>query len=401
MMCESTSISLSTQSKRAIRKWHDKARTYTGNLVSSITEKYGTDKLSSNDINSLTLIVINLCESHHFPPNQKSDILKWSPHLHLISSLMNMAQTNVTEDENQKTFIELFCSAEFIRGVDSELIFLSAINIFLSITAFLGNTLILVALHKETSLHPPSKLLYRNLAITDLCVGIIVEPLYVTNWTSIVKERWDVCYYSIRTAAFSGYTLCVVSALTLTAISVDRLLALLLGLRYRQVVTLRRTRITVISFWILSIVGASTIIWNLLIFTWYQYIVAALCPVTTIFAYTKIFFTLRHNQIHVQNHVAQGQPSQAIPLNIARYRKAVYSALWVQGTMVVCYLPFTIVVALMPQRGIPISAYRAWHFTATLVYLNSSLNPLLYCWKISEVRQAVKETLRKLFCRSS
>ena len=100
---------------------------------------------------------------------------------------MNMAQTNVTEDENQKTFMELFCLGEFIRGVDGELIFLSALNIFLSITAFLGNTLILVALHKETSLHPPSKLLYRNLAITDLCVGIIVELLYVTSCTSVVK----------------------------------------------------------------------------------------------------------------------------------------------------------------------------------------------------------------------
>ena len=159
-----------------------------------------------------------------------------------------MALTNFTEDENQKIFLELFCAVEFIRGVDSEIIFLSAINIFLSITAFLGNTLILVALYKETSLHPPSKLLYRNLAITDLCVGIIVEPVAVTYWTSVVKERWDICYYSLRTAAFSGYTLCVVSSLTLTAISVDRLLALLLGLRYRQVVTLRRTSITVLGF---------------------------------------------------------------------------------------------------------------------------------------------------------
>ena len=223
-----------------------------------------------------------------------------------------MAQTNVTEDENQKTFTELFCLAEFIRGVDGELTFLSALNIFLSITAFLGNTLILVALHKETSLHPPSKLLYRNLAITDLCVGIIVEPLYVTNWTSVVKERWDVCYYSIRTAAFSGYTLCVVSALTLTAISVDRLLALLLGLRYRQVVTLRRTCITAIGFWILPMVASSTLFWNSPIRSWCQYMGTVLCLVTTIFAYTKIFFSLRHNQIHVQNHVAQGQPSQAI-----------------------------------------------------------------------------------------
>ena len=313
-----------------------------------------------------------------------------------------MALTNFTEDESQKILIELFCSAEFIRGVDDELIFISALNIFLSITAFLGNTLILVALHKETSLHPPSKLLYRNLAITDLCVGIIAEPLVVTYWTSVVKERWDICYYAFLAVRFSGYSLCSVSLLTSVAISVDRLLALLLGLRYRQLVTLRRTCIIAFGFWILSIVGSSNVFWNPHILSWYQYIITALCLVTAIFAYTKISYTLRHNQINVQNHVAQGQPSQVIPaLNIARYRKAVYSALWVQGILVVCFLPLSIVDALRPQRGISSSVYLAVQFAATLVFLNSSLNPLLYCWKIKEVREAVKETLRQMFCCSS
>ena len=184
------------------------------------------------------------------------------------------------------------------------------------------------------------------------------------------------------------------SSFTLTAISVDRLLALLLGLRYRQVVTFKRTRITVTCLCILSMVGASTLFWNLVITSWYQYIGTPVCLVTTIFVYTKIFFTLRHNQIHVQNHVVQAQPtSQVIPLNIARYRKAVNSALWVQ----VCYLPYGIVVALTPQRGISLSTYGTREFARSLVYLNSSLNPLLYCWKIKEVRQAVKETLRQLF----
>ena len=119
---------------------------------------------------------------------------------------------------------------------------------------------------------------------------------------------------------------------------------------------------------------------------------------SSVSSHTKIFLSLRHNQIHVQNHVAQGQPSQAIPLNIARYRKAVYSALWVQGTLVICYLPYVVVVALQPQRGMSLSIYHAQQFTATLLYSNSSLNPLLYCWKIREVRQAVKETLRQLSC---
>ena len=308
-----------------------------------------------------------------------------------------MAQTNFTENENQKTLTELWCSAESIRSVDGELILISALNIFLSITAVLGNTLVLLALNKETSLHPPSKLLYRNLAITDLCVGVIAQPLFVTYFTSVVNERWDICYYADWAASFSGLTLCAVSLLTVTAISVDRLLALLLGLRYRQVVTLKRTCITVIVFWIFSTVGASAAwFWNPLINSMSRYIVVALCLVTTIIAYTKIFFSLRHNQTH--NHVAQGQPSQAIPLNIDRYRKAVYSALWVQVTLVICYLPYVLALALTPQRGMHLSIYIARSFTATILYLNSSLNPLLYCLKIKEVRQAVKETLRHFFC---
>ena len=311
-------------------------------------------------------------------------------------------RTNFTEDENQKTHEELVCSAEFIGGVDVELIFILALNIFASITAFLGNTLILVALHKETSLHPPSKLLYRNLAITDLCVGIIAEPLNVTFLTSVLNERKNICYFAYWAEIFSAYTFCSVSLLTSTAISVDRLLAFLLGLRYRQVATLRRTCIIVSGFWILSIVGSSTIFWNPHILPWCQYIITALCLVTAIFAYTKISYTLRHNQIHVQNHVAQGQPSQAIPaLNIARYRKAVYSAMWVQGTLVVCYLPLSIVDALTPQRGISLSVYLARQFAGIILFSNSSLNPLLYCWRIREVRQAVKETLRQMFRCSS
>ena len=154
---------------------------------------------------------------------------------------------NFTGGESQQTIPELYCSVEFTGEVHGELVFLSVINTFLSITAFLGNTLILVALHKDTSIHPPSKLLYRNLAITDLCVGIIVEPLYVAHWTSVVNKRWDICYYTYLTAYSPSVTLCSVSLITLTAISVDRLLALLLGLRYRQVVTLRRTRSIVIG----------------------------------------------------------------------------------------------------------------------------------------------------------
>ena len=304
----------------------------------------------------------------------------------------------------EKTIRDLYCSenvADVTARVHDELIVLLVLNTFLSITAFLGNTLILVALHKESSLHPPSKLLLRSLAITDLLVGIIVEPLYVAYLMSVKSKRWDICY-NVNVALFiASHILCSVSLLVLTAISVDRLLALWLGLRYRHVVTLRGVYITVIVMWVLSIVVTTSFIWNELLFSLLLFIHLSLCLSIIIFSYMKIFFTLRHYQIQAEINVAfQEQPRQAIPLNIARYRKALYSALWVQVTLFICYLPFVITEALTDLKSVKLSSsvYLTKTFSFSFVFLNSSLNPFLYCWKIKEVRQAVKHTIRQIYC---
>ena len=175
----------------------------------------------------------------------------------------------------------------------------------------------------------------------------------------------------------------------------DRLLALLLGLRYRQVVTLKRTYVAVIAFWVFSFVGSIVFLWNEFISSWYIYIIIPLCLVTSVYCYARIFLRLRHHQTQVQDNV-QGQPNQTISQNISRYRKTVSTALWLQLTFVVCYLPITLVAPLVIQgrfRGeLSLATFLALHFTLTLVYFNSSLNPILYCWKITEVRQAAKDT---------
>ena len=305
------------------------------------------------------------------------------------------AKYNFTKDETQETSRELFCSAEFTKEVHRELIFLSVVNTFLALTAFLGNTLILLALQNETSLHPPSKLLYRCLAMTDSSVGVILQPLFVAYWMSVVNERWDICYYADLLSSVTAYFLSSVSLMTLSAISVDRLLALLLGLRYRQAVTLKRARITVIVIFILGLICASTYFWNPLITTWMTSVGLILCLITSIFCYTKIFISLCHSQVQVQDQpVSQGQTS----LNTARYRKAVFGALYIQVILVICYLPIGLAVALTPHRKMPLSTYLARQFTCSFLLSNSSLNPLLYCWRLKEVRQAVKGAVKKMFC---
>ena len=242
-----------------------------------------------------------------------------------------------------KTFVELLCTPSFGGGLHEIFTFFSAVHILLSITAFLTNSLILVALHKESSLHRPSKLLYRSLATTDLLVGLVAQPLYATYWMSLVQEHWSLCRYAFDAAYITGSALFLVSLMTMTAISVDRLLALLLGLRYKQIVTLKRTYIIVATFWILAIVSSLCALLDDRIILLHRLITILLCLVISLASYTKIFRTLRYHQVQAEDPVQQ-QPSQLNLLNIAQYRKAVYGALWVKLALVVCFAPFFIVV---------------------------------------------------------
>ena len=124
----------------------------------------------------------------------------------------------------------------------------------------------------------------------------------------------------------------------------------------------------------------------------------------SIFSHAKIFLKLRQHQAQVQRqHVGyeQARPANGggIPMNIERYKKIVCTIAWVQLALVLCYFPMFIFFGLAMATN--------WHRTgsffyvcaATVVYFNSTLNPVLFCWKIREVRQGVKTTTDSLFLK--
>ena len=290
-------------------------------------------------------------------------------------------------------------------------IFLITLNIFLSIFATLGNVLILVALRNVSSIHPPTKLLFRCLAITDLCVGLLFQPLYVYVW--YITISLDIGNRIVELAyvyVFIILVLVAVSILTSAAISVDRLLALLLGLRYRHVVTLCRVRVLIACVWFVAVSNASLLCVARILFhdklelasSWTVRAFIIFSIIVSTFSYTKIFFTLRHQQAQVGDHVQPEQSSGRVRsvLNIARYKKTVYSVAWIQFAMLACYGPYIVIVFLLQFANIDdsIEIRIADEFSVCLIFLNSSLNPVLYCWRIKDVRREVKNTIRKCLC---
>lgn len=158
---------------------------------------------------------------------------------------------------------------------------------------------------------------------------------------------------------------------------------------------MKRARLFLALVLLFSIGNCFTQYANYFAFLVYSVLMWIFLLITSIYCYARIFFVLRnHTQAQV---IPQSQPNGISQLNFSRYRKTVSTALWVFATLVICYLPFVLVLitrAILSE--IAGSLVIIFLFGITLVYLNSSLNPLLYCWKIREVRHAVKEILRNL-----
>lgn len=324
------------------------------------------------------------------------------PFISLLEQSVFGKMANFSDQTSEEMFDGyLFCSGS-VSGSDNHrfiaihCISMASLCIVLSITATLGNCLILCALRKETSLNPASKLLLRSLAITDLCVGVIGQPLTIAVIFSALFEHLHLSrLIQIWSQCINGI-LCVVSVLTLTTISVDRLLALLLRLRYKQVVTLKRVRVAVFLFWIPTSVAGVLSVWIIPLFYLYIFwlftFLAAL--IISTYCYTRIFLTIR--RLKIQLHDTHGGQTGNTGLNMARYKTTVFNAFWVHLALVACYLPTTVVSSLTIAQGASVTLLLAQVWGFTLVYLNSSLNPLLYCWKIKAVRQATKEIITGL-----
>ena len=285
-----------------------------------------------------------------------------------------------SSDKNN-TCISTFESKGNFEQVSTYLIVLCVLNCLLSITTLFGNSTLLITIWKTSSLHSVSNILLASLAASDLAVGLVVQPLFITHLLSgifCVKLLLNIF------SCFLGYA----SFINITAIASDRLLALQLHLRYHAVVTPFRVSWVIICIWMFS--GVSSLLLNLhqTHFKTHFYNVTFITIVSLLVSnfavYFKIYLIVRRHQRQIRHLQQQQQANNANILSVGRLKKTALNTFLVYILLLGCYTPLAIALI---HGGFSPSVYRT---TLTLVFLNSSLNPLLYCWRDQDIRTAVK-----------
>ena len=254
---------------------------------------------------------------------------------------------------------------------------------------------------KTSSLPKTLKTLFLSLAISDLGVGLIVQPLYIAVLVMRLESNFEenpAYKITYKAFLFPLNLLCFASFFGVTALTVDRFLAIHLHLRYQELVSHKRVTFAVISFWVLSAILSLI---EVLLPEKDKYVVfvfiEVVCLITVTVLYCKIYLAVRHhaNQIHVLQVQQEAQNGEMA--NAARLRKSAVATFYVYLVFLVCYLPQSFIYVATVVSGSRTTTIEGLQcYTGTLVFLNSSLNPLIYCLKMRNLRPAIIDMLRKI-----
>ena len=274
-----------------------------------------------------------------------------------------------------------------------------AFNAFFSFTAITLNIVTIIALRKPLTIPRALKIFLLSLAVSDLGVGLLVQPLYITRLVMMIKENTQTRYFEITLNSFyaTGTFLSYATFFGVVALTADRFLALHLHLRYQELVTHKRVVAVVISIWIISAIPMLLFIGIPNAAKIISVPVDSVCYLTTAFFYFKIYLAVRHhsNQIHVlQAQLAQNNEGDMT--NAARKRKTAVGTFYLYLVFLICYLPSTCSWIILISAGRSTMLFQFGLYTNTLMYLNSSFNPLIYSWKMRHVRHAIMEMLRNI-----
>ena len=283
------------------------------------------------------------------------------------------------------------------ENVRSGYIVNSVLNAFLTISAIILNSVTVQALRKTSSLPKPLKALLLNLAVSDLGVGLLVEPFYfvlLVNWLHGGNSTDATC----STFLSALYLFTAASCLGVMALSVDRFLAVHLHLRYKELVTHKRVVAVMISMWMFSAFLSLFYLWvSTNIFFNVIPILGVIFLVCSGLVYYKIYVSVRRHRNQIQAlQVEQAAQTDQIT-NTARLRKSAVGAFYVYLVFLLCYLPQLCGFVIVTISDLSTAAKVFVIFSTTLVFLNSALNPVIYCWKMRHIRRAVLDILRNMF----
>lgn len=271
------------------------------------------------------------------------------------------------------------------------------VNAIFAFIAASSNAIVLISVWKSPSLHTAQNTLLCSVALSDFLVGAVLQPLDVVQ--RIMEEKQNIeIYCSIRLAKNSlAWIISSVSFFILTSISLERLVALLRPLQHDRLVTHRRILRLVFSFWVVCITIYMPRFFGLSNTTFLFIASILVFANLTVIAvsYFKIFQVIKFHQRRI-DHEANLRSRFHGPKadgDMKRYKTFTVTAAYIVVLVVMFYVPFFCYLVAYAILGFTGPVKLTYICIETLSFVNSSVNPFVYSYRLRNIRQAILRTL--------
>ena len=255
-----------------------------------------------------------------------------------------------------------------------------------------GNLLVFLAVYRTPSLRTVSNFFLVSLAVADFFVGSILSPVY-----AVIQVTYAGHNHSLQVLQdWLWIQTVVTTTFNLTAISIDRYIAVTSSFRYTQVVTAKRCRYGAAFIWIFALCLAST---RFLIHS--PYALPMLWTATTMLAVFFPFLVISYCYFFILKaaRIQRRQIAQLSSLNPAAHaaalknKKAAYTTAIVIGLFALLWTPSLVLsfidIAIRDQ-GKEVYIHRAWVWAVFVSFSSSAFNPWVYAVRNRMFRVAFK-----------
>ena len=230
-------------------------------------------------------------------------------------------------------------------------------------------------------------------------VGLIVQPFFIAFLLSFAETGAGTftCLTSVAVSVF-GSVLTSASFGTVVSVSIELYIALCLHLRYEDVVTVKRARNFLITLWLIG--GTLPFIWVWLTPKYRSHFFFTrilLCLLISSVAYIKIYRIIRYHRRQIISTEMNARNHE----KMTQRKRDTFNMLVVHCVLVLCYLPYSICLLVVKSYDYTNCSWIGINFALTVVNINSSVNPFIYCYRMRQIRRAMIMTLYKILLQVS
>ena len=255
----------------------------------------------------------------------------------------------------------------------SEVCILTTVNIVIAIPGSVANGLMIACILLTPNLRETTTaILLLNLAIGDFFVCVVYQPLKILLMNGYISGVMNMV------VLWLGFGLQASSLNGMLCLTVDRFISICYPFRYIVWMTEKRAHIMIAATWLVALVISVANIFPIIFAYLFVYIVIAFFLMLAL--QIAIFVTARRQCRQISSQFV------ALGKNVPYQHKPTRAISLVMGAFLLCWLPIMVTPVTLSEKAIV--------FSVCFTSLNSLLNPIICCWQIRDVKNALRKMLR-------